>query len=92
MLKMLMFGQLRLGDQLGNAEADAAADLGRRHQSEVLIDEAAQGSWFLVSHHALTAQVYDCCCWGFCYHDGTSGTAPDPEIWDQGGSQKSPQD
>ena len=31
-------GRVRLEDQLGNAEADAAADLGRRHQSEVLID------------------------------------------------------
>ena len=31
-------GQVRLEDQVGNAEADAAADLGRRHQSEVLND------------------------------------------------------
>ena len=31
-------GRVRLADQQGNAEADAAADLGRRHQSEVLID------------------------------------------------------
>ena len=31
-------GWVRLEDQLGNAEADTAADLGRRHQSEVLID------------------------------------------------------
>ena len=31
-------GRVRLEDQVGNAEADAAADLGRRHQSEVLID------------------------------------------------------
>ena len=31
-------GRVRLEDQLGNAEADTAADLGRRHQSEVLID------------------------------------------------------
>ena len=29
-------GRVRLEDQLGNAEADAAADLGRRHQSELL--------------------------------------------------------
>ena len=27
-------GRVRLEDQLGNAEADAAADLGRRHRSE----------------------------------------------------------
>ena len=31
-------GRVRLEDQLGNAEADTAADLGRLHQSEVLID------------------------------------------------------
>ena len=31
-------GRVRLEDQLGNAEADTAADLGRRHQSEVVID------------------------------------------------------
>ena len=31
-------GRVRLVDQHGNAEADAAADLGRRHQSEALID------------------------------------------------------
>ena len=31
-------GRVRLEDQLGNAEADTAADLRRRHQSEVLID------------------------------------------------------
>ena len=31
-------GRVRLEDQLGNSEADTAADLGRHHQSEVLID------------------------------------------------------
>ena len=31
-------GRVRLLDKQGNAEADAAADLGRRHQSEVLVD------------------------------------------------------
>ena len=31
-------GRVRLEDQLGNAAADAAADLGRRHQSEMLMD------------------------------------------------------
>ena len=30
-------GRVRLVDQLGNAEADAAADLGRRHQSELVM-------------------------------------------------------
>ena len=31
-------GRVRLEDQLGNAEADTAADLGRRHQYELLVD------------------------------------------------------
>ena len=31
-------GRVRLVDQHGNAEVDAAADMGRRHQSEVVID------------------------------------------------------
>ena len=30
----MQHGRVRLEDQLGNAEADATADLGRRHQSE----------------------------------------------------------
>ena len=52
-------GRDRLVDQQGNAEADAAADLGRRHQSEVLIDARrrllkARSHW------------YDCYCPGFC--------------------------
>ena len=34
----VQLGRVKLEDQVGNAEADTAADLGRRHQSEVLID------------------------------------------------------
>ena len=34
----VQLGRVRLVDQQGNAEADTAADLSRRHQSEVLID------------------------------------------------------
>ena len=32
-------GRVRLADKVGNDEADAAADLGRRHQSEMLTDD-----------------------------------------------------
>ena len=44
-------GRVRFIDQQGNAEADAAADLGRRHQSEMLIDARrrllkARSHWF----------------------------------------------
>ena len=48
-------GRVRLSDQQGNSEADTAADLGRRHQSEVINRcqaWAAQGSWLLVSYYA----------------------------------------
>ena len=31
-------GRVRLEDRLGNAEADTAADLGRRYQPELLMD------------------------------------------------------
>ena len=31
-------GRVRLEDRLGNIEADAAADLGRRHQTEDIMD------------------------------------------------------
>ena len=31
-------GRVRMEDRLGNAEADTAADLGRRHQSEAVMN------------------------------------------------------
>ena len=31
-------GRVRIDDKLGNAEADTAADVGRRHHTELLID------------------------------------------------------
>ena len=68
--------------------ADAAADSGRRHQSEVLIDARrrllkVRSHWypimlqlhkFMIAVAGVTAN-----------HDGMGGTAPDPLVWDQGG-------
>ena len=75
----------------GNSEADTAADLGRRHQSEVFIDARrkllrARSHWHLVMldlHRFMiaTARVS-------VNHDGRGGTAPDPLVWDQGVGQK----
>ena len=84
-------GRVRLEDQVGNADADAAADLGRRHQSEVLIDARrrllkARSYWhpvmldlhrFLIAVAGVTVN-----------HDGRGGTARDPLVWDQGGGTK----
>ena len=52
----MQHGRVRLEDQLGNAEADTAADLGRRHQSEALIDAwrrllQVRNHWYLVMLH-----------------------------------------
>ena len=56
--------RVRLEDQLGNTEADTAADLGRRHQSEVLTD-ARRGLLYVRSHWypiiKILQSVHDCC-------------------------------
>ena len=84
-------GRVRLEDQFGNAEADAAADLGRRHQSEVLIDAGrrllkARCYWYPIMsdlHRFMIAVARVT-----VNHDGRGGTAPDPLVWDQGGRRK----
>ena len=84
-------GRVRLENQLGNAEADTAADLGRPHQSEVLIycrrrllrvrshryPIMLQLHRFMIAVARVTVN-----------HDGRGGTAPDPLVWDQGGQKK----
>ena len=74
--------RVRLEDQLGNAEADTAADLGRRHQSEILIDAwgrllYVRSHWYpimLLLHRFIIAVS----------RVGKGGSAPDPLVWDQG--------
>ena len=80
-------GHVRLIDQQGNVEADIAADLGRRHQTEVLIDARrrllqARSYWYPVVadlHRFMIAIARVS-----VNHDGRGGTAPDPLVWDQG--------
>ena len=79
-------GRVRLVDQQGNAEADTAADLGRRHQSEVLIDARrrllkARSHWYpvMIDLHRFMIAVARVS----VNHDGRGGTAPDPLVWDQ---------
>ena len=84
-------GRVRLEDQLGNAEADAAADLGRRHQSEVLINARrrllkARSHWYPIMsdlHRFMIAVARVS-----VNHDGNGGTAHDPLVWDQGSKPK----
>ena len=79
-------GRVRLVDQQGNAEADAAADLGRRHQSEALIDTGrrllqARCHWYpiMADLHRFMIAVARVS----VNHDGKGGAAPDPLVWDQ---------
>ena len=69
------------------SEADNAADLGRRHQSEILIDArrrlpGTRSHWYSIMtdlHRFMIAIARVS-----VNHDGKGGTAPDPLVWDQG--------
>ena len=84
-------GRVRLVDQQGNVEADLAADLGRRHQSEVLIYARrkllqARSYWYpiMTDLHRFMIAIARVS----VNHDGKGGTAPDPLVWDQGSRPK----
>ena len=80
----LQQGRVRDEDRLGNAEADTAADLSRRHQSEFVMDVRralldAHDHWYPIVQQLHRVAVN---------HVGRSGSALDPLVWDQGGTQK----
>ena len=84
-------GRVRLVDQQGNVEADVAADLGRRHQTEVLIDARrrllqARSYWYpvITDLHRFMIAIARVS----VNHDGKGGTAPHPLVWDQGSKPK----
>ena len=84
-------GRVRLIDQQGNVEADIAADLGRRHQSKVLIDArrrllGTRSHWYpiMTDLHRFMIAIARVS----VNHDGKGGTAPDPLVWDQGSRPK----
>ena len=79
-------GLVRLMDKQGNDEADHAADLGRRHQSEVLIDArrrllGARSLWYpiITDLHRFMIAIARVS----VNHDDKGGTALDPLVWDQ---------
>ena len=78
-------GRVRLEDKLGNAEADTAADLGRRHQSERVMDARRAllnarefGYPTMLQLHRFMVAVSRVS----VNHDGRSGSAPDPLVCD----------
>ena len=80
-------GRVRLLDKQGNVEADHAADLGRRHQSEVLIDVRRRLLGARSHRYPIMTDLHR-----FMIaiapvsvnHDGKGGTAPDPLVWGGG--------
>ena len=87
----IQHGRVRLVDQQGNVEADLAADLGRRHQSEILISARrkllqARSYWYpiMTDLHRFMIAIGRVS----VNHDGKGGTAPDPLVWDQGSRPK----
>ena len=79
--------RVRLEDRLGNTEADAAADLGRRHQPEEVMDVRrallnARELWYpiVLQLHRFMVAIS----WVSVNHDGRGGSATDPFVWDQG--------
>ena len=90
-------GQLRLMlirvgfDRLGTAEADSAADLGRRHQPESVMDARrillqVGTHWHPIVQHLHRFMI--AVSWVTVNHEDRGGTAPDPLVWDQGGRRK----
>ena len=72
-------------------EADAAADLGGRHQSELVMDArrvllSARNHWYpiVLQLHRFMVAVSRVA----VNHYGRSGSAPDPLVWDQGSKRK----
>ena len=75
---------------MGNAEADAAAELGRRHQSELLMDARrillkVRNHWYpiMLQLHRFIIAVARVT----VNHGGRGGNALDPIVWDHGDAQ-----
>ena len=88
---MVLHGQVRREDKLGNDAAHEAADFGRRRVSPAVIDARRNLSgvcnrWYpmILDFHrffiAISRTVVN--------HDGLGGTAPDPLVWSAGALRK----
>ena len=88
---MILHGQVRREDKLGNDAADGAADFGRRWVCPAVIDahrnlSGVCGRWYpvILDLHrffiAISRAVVN--------HDGHGGTAPDPLVWSTGALRK----
>ena len=81
-------GRVLAEDRLGDNEADAAAELERRHQPEEVMDVRralinVRVLWcsIMLQLRQLTIAISQVS----VNHDGSGGIAPDPFVWHQGG-------
>ena len=88
---MVLHGQVRQDDRLGNDAADEAADFGRRRVSPAVIDARRNLSgvcarWYpiILDLHRFFIAVSR----AVVNHDGLGGTAPDPLVWSAGALRK----
>ena len=88
---MILHGQVRREDKLGNDAADEAADFGRRRVSPVVIDARRNlsgvcGRWYpvILDLHRFFIAIFR----AVVNHDGLGGTAPDPHVWSAGALRK----
>ena len=84
-------GRVREEDRLGNTEADTAADLGRRHQPDLVMDTGrallkARDHWYpiILQLHRFMVSLSRVA----VNHDGRGDSAPDPLVWDQRSERK----
>ena len=88
---MVLHGQVRRDDRLGNDAADEAADFGRRRVSPAVIDARRNlsgvcGHWypFILDLHRFFIAIAR----AVVNHDGLGGAAPDPLVWSAGALNK----
>ena len=88
---MVLHGQVRREDKLGNDAADEAADFGRRRVSPAVIDARRNlsgvcGRWYpiILDLHRFFIAIAR----AVVNHDGLGGTAPDPLVWSAGALPK----
>ena len=84
---MILHGQVRREDKLGNDAADEAADFGRRRVSPAVIDDRRNlsgvcGRWYpiLLDLHRFLIAISR----AVANHDDLGGTAPHPLVWSAG--------
>ena len=88
---MVLHGQVREVDRLGNNAADDAADFGRRRVGDAVIDARRNLSGICSRWYPVTLDLHRffiAISRAVVNHDGGIGTAPDPLVWSAGALPK----